>query len=299
MIKKSVFEDEIIEGMQKELFQESTIKQASSNLTKAIDYLNYTIDIFEEAGLSKQADKVINLLSKIANFAERNTDIIPFKDLEDKGVSPHEIKYLSKSDLVKLKVNKALRELGKSEEDIKKYLGPNFMTDKEIILSENSKSKEFDNSIKEELNNPSNNTLFKVNDLIDKLPITNRVASKKEKVPSNKEILKNFMENVSMFSSKDFEIDHADDNEVNDLLHQEIDVLSVSDIDNLEEPRELDYNDADVPQTEEQKEQFDADYEKFKDLKVIKDFEKQYKYDADEDLKHLGLKKEDVDFEDI
>lgn len=298
MIKKSVFEDEIIEGMQKELFQEYTIKQASSNLTKAIDYLNYTIDIFEEAGLSKQADKIIDLLSKIANFSERNIDIIPFEALENKGISAHQVKQLSKNELVKLKVNKALRELGKSEEDIKKYLGPNFMTDKEIKLSDSRVGK-IDNLIEEGLNNPSTKINKMINESVEALPVENRFASKKEKVPSNKEILKNFMENVSMFSSKDFEIDHADDNEVNDLLHQEIDVLSVSDIDNLEEPKELDYNDADVPQTEEQKEQFDADYEKFKDLKVIKDFEKQYKYDADEDLKHLGLKKEDVDFEDI
>jgi len=74
MIKKSVFEDELIYGMQREL-QSHDKKQGMESLVKAADYLHSAIEILEEAGLSVQADKVLKILAKFAadsNEAKEN-----------------------------------------------------------------------------------------------------------------------------------------------------------------------------------------------------------------------------------
>ena len=65
MIKKSVYEDELIYGMQREL-QPYDKKEAMNNLPKAADYLQAAMEIFEASGLTAQADKVLNILAKIA-----------------------------------------------------------------------------------------------------------------------------------------------------------------------------------------------------------------------------------------
>jgi hypothetical protein len=66
MIKKSIFEDELIYGMQREL-QAHDKKQGMNNLVKAADYLQSAIEIFEEAGLTSKADQLLKILNKIAN----------------------------------------------------------------------------------------------------------------------------------------------------------------------------------------------------------------------------------------
>lgn len=66
MIKKSVFEDELIYGMQREL--QGFEKNAGMNdLTQAADYLQAAMEIFEEAGLTAQADQLLSVLQKIAD----------------------------------------------------------------------------------------------------------------------------------------------------------------------------------------------------------------------------------------
>lgn len=65
MIKKSVHEDELIAGMQREL-QPFEKKAAVNNLVNAADYLNAAMEIFEEAGMTAKADQVLNILRKIA-----------------------------------------------------------------------------------------------------------------------------------------------------------------------------------------------------------------------------------------
>lgn len=69
MIKKSVFENEIISGMQKELSSQD-FKFGMDNLDKAIDNIHSAINILENCGLIKQADSLINILNKIANIQE-------------------------------------------------------------------------------------------------------------------------------------------------------------------------------------------------------------------------------------
>ena len=58
-------QDELIFGMQREL-QGFEKKEAMNNLVKAADYLQSAMDIFEQAGLTVQADKILKILSKIA-----------------------------------------------------------------------------------------------------------------------------------------------------------------------------------------------------------------------------------------
>lgn len=65
MIKKSVFENDLIAGMQREL-QPVQKKEAMANLEKAGGYLVSALDILEEAGLTAQARAVLNILVKIA-----------------------------------------------------------------------------------------------------------------------------------------------------------------------------------------------------------------------------------------
>jgi len=64
MIKKSVFEDELIYGMQREL-QGFDKTAAMNNLPKAAEYLHSALEIFEEAGLTSQADQLLSVLQKI------------------------------------------------------------------------------------------------------------------------------------------------------------------------------------------------------------------------------------------
>ena len=69
MIKKSVFENDLITGMIHELHAHDQ-KQGMNNLVKAADYLHSAMDILEEAGLTVKADKLLNILNKIAQDAQ-------------------------------------------------------------------------------------------------------------------------------------------------------------------------------------------------------------------------------------
>lgn len=65
MIKKSVFENELIAEMQREL----TVNEQSAainNLDKAVECLHSAVEVFEEAGMQAQADAILNILLKIA-----------------------------------------------------------------------------------------------------------------------------------------------------------------------------------------------------------------------------------------
>ena len=65
MIKKSVFEDEIISGMQRKL-AEAEVEQGMGSVEKAVDYLNSAMSIFEDAGMYSKADQILNILVRIA-----------------------------------------------------------------------------------------------------------------------------------------------------------------------------------------------------------------------------------------
>lgn len=62
---KSVFESELVAGMQDTLIKQAN-NQNLDNLEQAVDHLNSAIDIFESEGLTSKADKILNILYKIA-----------------------------------------------------------------------------------------------------------------------------------------------------------------------------------------------------------------------------------------
>jgi len=69
MIKKTVFEDEIVAGMQQQLNKQAS-KINTDNLEEAVEYLKSAADIFDDLGLTKNADEIFSILSKIANVTE-------------------------------------------------------------------------------------------------------------------------------------------------------------------------------------------------------------------------------------
>jgi len=82
MIKKSVFEDELIYGMQREM--NSFSKKAGMNsLVKAAEHLHSALDILDEAGLTTQSNKVLAILQKLATEHEPDPRIIPHSEPDE------------------------------------------------------------------------------------------------------------------------------------------------------------------------------------------------------------------------
>ena len=81
--------DELLSSMVKEL-QSSDRVQAMDNLVKAADYLNSAYSILEESGMTAQADKILNILAKIAqdeNDAKKHPKRQPVKGDLDTGLT--------------------------------------------------------------------------------------------------------------------------------------------------------------------------------------------------------------------
>lgn len=62
MIKKSIFENDLIEGMQRNL---KNSEAQNHSVSAAVDYLNSAISIFDEVGMISTADKILDVLNKI------------------------------------------------------------------------------------------------------------------------------------------------------------------------------------------------------------------------------------------
>jgi hypothetical protein len=87
MIKQSVFENDLIYGMQRELrgFEKNA---AMDKLPKAVNYLQAAMEIFEATGLTVQADKVLNILAKIAGDEQNVQKKKQPSDPHTKGLTP-------------------------------------------------------------------------------------------------------------------------------------------------------------------------------------------------------------------
>lgn len=130
MIKKNIFEDELVSGMEREL--QPFVKQAFSDLEKAADYLNAAFEILEEAGLSAQSNRILNVLTKIADSKVHKLPAIQV--LLDAGISEQDFEdFGSGSQFAKVKINKALKDAGYNEKQIAGFIGKNnVMTEQEI-----------------------------------------------------------------------------------------------------------------------------------------------------------------------
>jgi hypothetical protein len=123
MTKKN-FEDELIHGMQRELRGHDK-NQGMDNLVKAAEYLHSAMDILEENGLSKSADQILNILSKIAVKHDSNVREMPsLRKLMEHGVSEDDLKDLPRgSSISKARVNTAFRSLGYTDKEIASIIG--------------------------------------------------------------------------------------------------------------------------------------------------------------------------------
>lgn len=83
MIKKSVFEEELIASMHNQLVKQAK-QQDFDHLEKAADYLNSAAEIFEDMGMNKNADQVLMILAKIA----QNFQNLKMNDHATKGLTP-------------------------------------------------------------------------------------------------------------------------------------------------------------------------------------------------------------------
>jgi hypothetical protein len=91
MIKKSIFEQELIAGMQKQLIKQAK-QENYDHLEKAADYLNSAAEIFQDMGMIKNADKILSILSKIAET---------HKPHDPRKVPDHHTKGLTNEKMVK------------------------------------------------------------------------------------------------------------------------------------------------------------------------------------------------------
>lgn len=141
MIKKSVFEDELIHGMQREL-QAHDKKQGMQNLVKAAEYLNAAVEIFEQAGMTAKADQVLRILGKIASPITHVRKMPSMKKLMDAGVTKEDLLGLGKGHaLSKARVNTAFRSLGYTDKEIADFIGAHNMMgerEAELLLSPES-----------------------------------------------------------------------------------------------------------------------------------------------------------------
>ena len=171
MIKKSVFEDELIAGMQKELIKNAS-EDHNVNLSKAVDYLNSAIDLFEDTHLHSYANKVLNIIAKLS----KNVIKMPSMEaLIDNGMLSEDIKEIFTNPIAKARINKAFRALGYSDAEISELIGANnFMTkeDSEELTDENRSFTKIWDWIKDPMKTDSKNT-FKSGDEFDIKSIIN------------------------------------------------------------------------------------------------------------------------------
>lgn len=68
MFKSSSFEEEIRQSMEKTLVSNEVEKNHGfKRLAQAADYLNAAAEIFEQAGMTKQAEDIVEVLQGLAN----------------------------------------------------------------------------------------------------------------------------------------------------------------------------------------------------------------------------------------
>ncbi|MGE3319975.1 MAG: hypothetical protein AB7I18_11840 [Candidatus Berkiella sp.] len=127
MIKKSVFENDLIAGMHKELVKQASEKN-TDNLGDAVDYLNSAIDIFQEAGLDTKADAVLKVLSKIANKKTHVRTMPSFEKLFEHGLTREDIMNINKGDTRALaRLNLSMRKAGYTDDEIRGFLGDKYL----------------------------------------------------------------------------------------------------------------------------------------------------------------------------
>lgn len=121
---KKLFEDELISGMQQELRKQAS--EATPDLTKAANCLHSALEIFEEAGMTAQADDILKVLQKIASGVKTKVvmKMPSMQKLMEAGMTQRDLLEFSKgSPIAKAKINLVLRSMGLSEHQIGEFIG--------------------------------------------------------------------------------------------------------------------------------------------------------------------------------
>jgi hypothetical protein len=119
MIKKNIYANELADTMQ-QFLQKKALNHNSADINQAVSYLNDAVDLFKSAQFSDYADKVKNIVAEISkNVAKLPT----FSVLLEHGVKPSDLKEFEVNPLAKARINKALRELHYSDNEIQQFLG--------------------------------------------------------------------------------------------------------------------------------------------------------------------------------
>jgi len=141
MVKKSLFEQELVTGMQRELRKQASTE--TPDLAKAAECLHAALEIFEEAGLRSQANALLKLMEKIA--AERKTKaverLIDIGELMRAGATSRDIRGMQSGDLPsRARVMLAAHGAGLwSDHELRKFFGSQYMSkeDAEQFLDPN------------------------------------------------------------------------------------------------------------------------------------------------------------------
>lgn len=123
MIKKSVFEQELIAGMQHQLRKQASAEQPE--LARAGECLHAAMEILEEAGLQKRADQILEVLHKIAGDSTKHVQkMLTLEKLMQAGLTAEDMQAFGKGEQgAKVKMNAVLHRMGFNEHEIAQFIG--------------------------------------------------------------------------------------------------------------------------------------------------------------------------------
>src|SRR5271166_5183286 len=105
MIKKPIFEEELVSGMHSELLKQASAERPK--FVKAAECLHSALEIFESAGMTARADQVLKVLQKIAqhNPTKQVHQIPSITQLMQAGMTQRDMHEFSKgSPIAKAKL---------------------------------------------------------------------------------------------------------------------------------------------------------------------------------------------------
>jgi hypothetical protein len=145
MIKKSVFEEELISGMQQELRAQSS-QSSVGQVNQAVSYLQSAMEILEQAGMQSKANAIRGLLTKIANKNQPVKQLPAMHLLMKAGLTQKDIYEFAKGNLMaKAKVEYILSDLGYANQQA---------AFESLLKSEAQKTSKFQTPSTSKLNDP-------------------------------------------------------------------------------------------------------------------------------------------------
>lgn len=135
--------DELARNMRINLNASNKI-EASSKLEEAVDAIHSAIEIFEERGLTSQADACLEVLLKIATLTKNVQHALPsIEILLENGLTVEDWKSAMQGNLLgKAKLNQSMRNARYDEHQMKSFLGSQYLSPNKtkFILDESAES---------------------------------------------------------------------------------------------------------------------------------------------------------------